>query len=79
MHPCRRHTDAIQETRMRTNEGTADRAVRAIAGAALIGLAATQAIGAWGYAGGVPLLTGAVGLCPSYSLPGIKPCSLGRR
>lgn len=64
---------------MRTNEGTADRAVRVIAGVALIGLAATQAIGPWGYVGVVPLLTGAVGMCPLYALLGINTCGLGRR
>lgn len=64
---------------MRTNEGTADRAVRVLAGIALIGLAAMQVIGPWGYVGVVPLLTGAVGLCPLYSLLGIDTCGLDRR
>ncbi|MEY8875370.1 MAG: DUF2892 domain-containing protein [Leptothrix sp. (in: b-proteobacteria)] len=59
---------------MQKNEGTLDRAVRVAAGLALIGLAVTHVIGAWGYVGLVPLLTGAVGLCPLYSVLRINTC-----
>jgi hypothetical protein len=59
---------------MNSNEGTLDRSVRIIAGLALIGMAATGVIGAWGYVGVVPLLTGAVGWCPVYTLLGIYTC-----
>jgi hypothetical protein len=59
---------------MNSNEGTLDRSLRVIAGLALIGMAATGVIGAWGYVGVVPLLTGAVGWCPVYTLLGIKTC-----
>jgi hypothetical protein len=59
---------------MNSNEGTLDRSVRVIAGLALIGMAATGVIGAWGYVGVVPLLTGAVGWCPVYTLLGINTC-----
>jgi hypothetical protein len=59
---------------MNRNEGTLDRSLRVIAGLALIGMAATGVIGAWGYVGVVPLLTGAVGWCPVYTLLGIKTC-----
>lgn len=59
---------------MKTNEGNLDRALRVIAGLALIGLAATGTVGLWGYVGVVPLLTGAVGYCPLYALLGLSTC-----
>jgi len=59
---------------MKTNEGGVDRSIRVIAGLALIGLAATSQIGVWGYLGVIPLLTGAVGYCPLYSVLGVKTC-----
>ncbi len=64
---------------MRTNEGTLDRAVRVAAGVSLIALAATNTVGPWGYIGIVPVLTGAVGLCPLYTLLGINTCSTRTR
>jgi hypothetical protein len=63
---------------MKTNEGTLDRALRVIAGLALIGLAATGTVGLWGYVGVVPLLTGALGWCPVYTALGINTCSMRR-
>ena len=59
---------------MNTNVGTIDRALRVIAGIALIALAGTGAIGVWGYIGVVPLATALMGWCPAYSLLGIKTC-----
>ena len=53
------------------NVGNLDRALRVILGIALIVLAATGRIGAWGYIGVVPLLTGAIAWCPLYRLLGI--------
>lgn len=64
---------------MTPNEGTLDRILRVIAGLVLIALAATGTVGWWGYLGVVPLLTGAVGYCPVYSLLGIRTCPLKRR
>jgi hypothetical protein len=61
---------------MKTNEGSIDRAVRIIAGIALIALAATHTIGVWGYIGIMPLLTGILGICPAYSIFGINTCPL---
>lgn len=61
---------------MSRNEGTLDRALRVIAGLVLIGLAATGTVGVWGYIGVVPLLTGAIGMCPLYSVLGINTCKL---
>lgn len=64
---------------MTTNEGTVDRILRVVAGLILIALAATGTIGLWGYIGVVPLLTGAVGFCPLYSVLGISTCPMKRR
>lgn len=63
---------------MKRNEGTLDRTFRVAIGVLLIGLAATNAIGAWGYVGIVPLLTGVVGMCPLYGLLRINTCSKNR-
>jgi len=59
----------------RLNVGNLDRALRIAAGLVLVGLAAYGAIGAWGYIGVIPLLTGMVGLCPLYSLFGWRTTS----
>ncbi|MEY2893986.1 MAG: hypothetical protein RJA98_3894 [Pseudomonadota bacterium] len=61
---------------MSKNEGNLDRAVRVIAGLALITLAATGTIGAWGWIGIVPVLTGAMGFCPLYTALGINTCPM---
>ena len=63
---------------MQKNEGSLDRALRTLAGVALIGLAATGTVGAWGWIGVVPLATAAVGWCPLYRLLGINTCGLRR-
>jgi hypothetical protein len=63
---------------MKTNEGRLDRGLRVVAGLVLIGLAASGQIGIWGYIGVVPLLTGAVGVCPVYSFFGINSCPVGK-
>lgn len=59
----------------KVNEGTADRAVRVLLGVALIALAITQDM-AWAWIGVVPLLTGATGICPLYSVLGINTCGV---
>ena len=64
---------------MKINEGVIDRSLRVIVGFVLIGLAATGTIGMWGYVGIIPLVTGAVGMCPIYSLLGINSCPAPRR
>lgn len=63
---------------MKTNVGTVDRVLRIVAGAVLIGLAATGTVGAWGYLGLVPLLTGLFRFCPVYPLLGINTCPLSK-
>jgi hypothetical protein len=51
---------------MKANVGGVDRALRILVGAALIVLAGLGVIGAWGWIGVVPLLTGIVRWCPAY-------------
>jgi hypothetical protein len=63
---------------MKANVGSIDRGLRVVAGLALIGLAATGTVGLWGYVGIVPLLTGAFGNCPVYSILGLNTCGLKR-
>jgi hypothetical protein len=57
------------------NVGNIDRALRLIVGIVLLLLTETGKIGAWGYVGLIPLLTGAIGLCPLYRLLGIRTTS----
>ncbi|GAC30584.1 YgaP family membrane protein [Brumicola pallidula] len=64
---------------MKINEGKLDRNLRMSTGLILIGLAATGIIGLWGYIGVIPLLTGAIGICPIYSLLGKNTCPVGTR
>lgn len=64
---------------MQKNEGNLDRTVRVAAGLLLVALAATHTIGAWGYIGIVPILTGAFGMCPLYTMLGINTCPIDRR
>ena len=59
---------------MRVNVGGADRAIRIVAGLALIALALFNVIGPWGWIGIVPLATGLFRVCPAYSLLGISTC-----
>ncbi|KQY85640.1 DUF2892 domain-containing protein [Pelomonas sp. Root1444] len=58
----------------KTNVGGLDRGARIAAGLALLGLAVTGSIGAWGYIGLVPLATGLMGSCPLYALFGFSTC-----
>lgn len=59
---------------MTKNMGTLDRGLRVAAGLALVALAATGTVGAWGWIGVVPLATATVGWCPAYTLLGISTC-----
>jgi hypothetical protein len=58
------------------NEHPMERVLRVVLGLALIGLAVSGGIGAWGYIGVVPLLTGIIGSCPLYSVFGISTCPI---
>ncbi|CAN7195241.1 YgaP family membrane protein [Polaromonas sp. LjRoot131] len=61
---------------MNKNAGTADRAVRIVAGLAILSLyfVAEPAYRWWALLGLVPLLTGLLGWCPAYTLLGIRTC-----
>ncbi len=60
---------------MKVNVGTTDRLIRVLSGAALIALAVGGFIGAWGYIGIVPILTGTLRFCPAYLPFGFSTCS----
>ncbi len=63
---------------MKANEGTIDRILRVIAGLALISIVFIGPQTPWGWIGVVPLLTGAVGMCPLYAILGIRTCPAQR-
>lgn len=62
---------------MTQNVGGLDRVLRIMVGLVLIGLAYSGTVGAWGYIGVVPLLTGLFRYCPAYSIFGCKTGSCG--
>jgi hypothetical protein len=59
---------------MKANVGGVDRNLRIALGLALITLAVTGAIGAWGYLGIPLLLTGVFRWCPAYLPFGFSSC-----
>lgn len=59
----------------KVNEGSADRVVRVVVGVALVALALTKGW-MWAWIGVVPILTGALGVCPLYSVFGINTCGV---
>lgn len=59
---------------MKSNMGSIDRSVRIIVGLVLVGLALTGSVGWWGWLGVVPIVTGAIGNCPLYSIIGVNTC-----
>ncbi len=61
---------------MSRNEGTLDRVLRVILGLVLLSLIFVGPQTMWGLIGLVPLATGLVGICPLYSVLGIKTCSV---
>jgi hypothetical protein len=61
---------------LKVNEHPVERVARVILGVALVGMAAMGTIGVWGYIGVVPILTGAVGSCPLYTLFGLSTCPM---
>lgn len=61
------------------NEHPVERIARVALGVVLVGLAAMGTIGVWGYIGVVPLLTGALGTCPLYSVLGISTCPMPKK
>ncbi|MDP3897213.1 MAG: DUF2892 domain-containing protein [Mesorhizobium sp.] len=64
-----------------TNVGGIDRAIRIIAGLAILSLFFLYPDASWRYftlIGLVPLITGAVGTCPLYSMLGMSTCPAKR-
>lgn len=66
---------------MTTNVGTIDRALRIIAGLALIAFALGYIMPGTGYnwlgwIGVVPILTALAGFCPAYTILGVSTCPL---
>ena len=61
---------------MNQNVGGIDRILRIVIGLALIVLAATGTIGAWGWLGVIVLATGVVGICMPYTLFGFSTCAI---
>ena len=59
---------------MTKNVGGIDRVLRIVAGLALVTLAATGQIGAWGWLGAVVLATGVFSFCGAYTLIGFNTC-----
>ncbi len=59
---------------MSRNEGTLDRVLRIILGLVLLSLIFVGPQTMWGLVGIVPLVTGLFGICPVYSVLGIKTC-----
>lgn len=59
---------------MKPNVGNIERIVRIAAGLILVGLAATNTVGWWGWLGLAPLATGLLGWCPPYAMLGISTC-----
>ena len=54
--------------------GGSDRVVRVVLGLGLIASAVVGALGPWAYIGVVPVITGALGSCPAYSIFGFSTC-----
>jgi hypothetical protein len=63
---------------MTRNEGSVDRILRVVAGAAILSLYFVGPQTPWALLGLVPLLTGLVGTCPVYRLFGINTCRVGK-
>jgi hypothetical protein len=59
---------------MKKNVGSAERAIRVIAGIAILSLAFVGPQSPWAYFGIIPLATGLMGWCPAYALLGISTC-----
>jgi len=60
---------------MKVNEGTVDRVLRVVVGIALVYMALTKGW-LWAWIGVVPILTGAIGFCPLYTVFGINTCGV---
>lgn len=57
------------------NEHSIERVVRVVAGLGILSLTVVGPQTLWGLVGIVPILTGALGSCPLYTLFGISTCA----
>jgi O-antigen ligase len=64
---------------MKANVGGVDRGLRIGVGLALMALAATGTVGAWGWLGVVPFATGLIGWCPAYLPFGWSTCRVRKQ
>jgi Inner membrane protein YgaP-like, transmembrane domain len=74
MFPAKEGTDMFK-----TNEGTIDRVLRVIVGAALLVAFFMYPDASWRYftlIGIIPLVTGLIGICPVYSILGLSTCPM---
>ncbi len=58
----------------KTNEGSADRILRVVAGIVGLSLTVVGPKTSWGLFGLIPLVTGLAGNCPLYSILGLSTC-----
>jgi hypothetical protein len=56
------------------NEGSLDRGIRVVVGLGILSQAFLGLHTPWAYLGLIPLVTGAVGTCPLYSVLGFSTC-----
>ena len=61
------------------NEHPVERVLRVLAGGTLLALAATGTVGGWGWLGVLPIATGLLGSCPTYTLLGVSTCRASGR
>ena len=61
------------------NEHPVERALRVVAGLALLSLVFFGPKTAWGYLGLLPVVTGLSGMCPLYSIFGFSTCRASYR
>lgn len=59
---------------MKKNVHPIERAIRVVAGLAIISLVFVGPQSNWGWLGLIPVATGLMGWCPPYSLLGINTC-----
>lgn len=57
---------------MKANIGSADKIIRIIVGLVLIAMVFVGLQTPWGWLGVIPLATAFIGVCPAYSILGIK-------
>lgn len=66
-------------TLLPSNEHPIERVIRVLIGLAVLSLVFIGPKTMWGLLGLVPLLTGAIGSCPIYTLFGISTCAVKQR